>query len=304
MTTYKKFVLLLCVLLLSNAGFLHMADAAGHTSDGAVDLQMAALEALISAPPDRALPLVNKVLSTDGNARLKERALFILSQIDRPEARARLLQYAGDGDNALQSEAIRMIGIGGNSDTLAELRGIYDKGNSKVRKAVLESLMIAGDKSAVLAIAEVAEGEDFEEAVRMLGVMGAREELRALRGREGTASALIHAYIVSNDYESLLELATKHEDLSVRSDAIKAVGIVGGEKAGPALVDIYKANSDQNIRAAALDGMLISDYDTGVLELYRSSDDPREKKTLLQRLVIMDSDEVWQIIDSALEGGI
>jgi len=53
-----------------------------------------------------------------------------------------------------------------------------------------------------------------------------------------------------------------------------------------------------------LHGMLISGHDQGVLELYRSSNDPAEKRELLNFLVMMGSDDVWDIIDSALEGGI
>ena len=55
---------------------------------------------------------------------------------------------------------------------------------------------------------------------------------------------------------------------------------------------------------AALDGMLIAGHDEGVLEIYRGSDDGAEKKELLEYLVIMGSDEVWDLIDAALmEGG-
>ena len=47
--------------------------------------------------------------------------------------------------------------------------------------------------------------------------------------------------------------------------------------------------------------MLIADYDDGVLALYRESTSAAEKKELLEYLVMMDSEEIWTIIDSALE---
>ena len=40
-----------------------------------------------------------------------------------------------------------------------------------------------------------------------------------------------------------------------------------------------------------------------MLELYRASDDDAEKRELLEYLVMMDSDAVWDLIDSALDGG-
>ena len=60
----------------------------------------------------------------------------------------------------------------------------------------------------------------------------------------------------------------------------------------------------EDIRESALEGLLISVYDEGVLELYRSSQDPAEKRELLEILVVMGSDEVWDVIDSALDGGL
>ena len=86
--------------------------------------------------------------------------------------------------------------------------------------------------------------------------------------------------------------------------AIRAMGIVGGDEVNSTLVQIYRDATTEDIREAALDGMLISGHDEGVLELYRTTEDPALKKALLELLVIMDSDEVWNIIDSALEGGL
>ena len=152
--------------------------------------------------------------------------------------------------------------------------------------------------------AMVAEGEDFENAVDMLGVMNARAELRELRGKKGVSEALIDAYIISGDAESLRQMALDGSDPENQARAIEAMGVVGGKDAGATLVQIYRDADSDTIREAALDGMLIADFDEGVLELYRSSTDPSEKKELLERLVIMDSDEVWSVIDSALEGGL
>ncbi len=47
--------------------------------------------------------------------------------------------------------------------------------------------------------------------------------------------------------------------------------------------------------------MLISGYDEGVLELFQESQNPEEKRQLLERLVMMDSDAVWDIIDATLD---
>lgn len=267
-------------------------------------LKIAAVEALIAAPPERALPLARKVLDGNNSDNVKEKALFILSQIDAPEAQETLLSFAREANGPLQAEAIRMIGIGGNDQSLASLRPLYESGDSEVREAVLEALMIAGDKQTVFEIAMTAEGEDFENAVDMLGVMGAKAELRELRGKKGAEEALIDAYAISGDFESLQQLALDDSNAEIQAEAIQAMGIVGGAEVGATLVRIYRDASSEKIRDAALDGLMISDDDASVLELYRSATDSREKKELLERLVMMDSEEVWSLIDSALEGGL
>jgi len=285
-----------------------VANLAFAQTDDAEELKLAALEALIAAPPERALPLAAKALQGDHSDEVKERALFILSQIDLPGAQDLLIETAQQGSGEIRLEAIRMIGIGGDSDALSRLGGIYDGGDEDVRDAVLEAYLIADDEEAVYELAvraaNAGNDEDFESAVEMLGVMGAKEQLRMLRESTGSSEALIEAYAISGDADSLRAIALDGSDPEVQAEAIEALGIVGGGEVNATLVEIYRTSDSEDIREAALEGMLISGYDEGVLELYRSSQDPVEKRELLEYLIVMGSDDVWDIIDSALDGGL
>jgi HEAT repeat protein len=292
MKTLAKIILITSALLFAAPGI------AQSDSD---ELKIAAIEALMSAPADKALPIVAKVLEGNHSTEVKESALFILSQIDEPEAHATLLKFAKEESGELQIEAIRNIGIGGG-DGISDLMSIYESGDSDAREAVLEAFMIAGDNAAVFEIAKVAEGDDFEEAVEMLAVMGAREELRQLRSARGTSEALIEACAMSGDFECLRELVADDSNIELQVEAIEGMGMVGGDEANAALVEIYKSSANEDTREAALDGLMMSGDDTGLLELYRSSNDSSEKKELLEYLVMTGSDEVWAIIDSALDG--
>ena len=293
MKTLAKHLLIISALLIAAPTI-----AQSSASD---ELKLAAVEALITAPDDKALPLIQKVLAGNNSDEVKEAALFILSQIDMPEAQSTLLKFAHEEGGELRLEAIRMIGIGGG-ESLLNLQGIYDAGDSEAREAVLEAFMIAGDKQSVFDIANKAEGDDFEDAVEMLAVMGARDELRQLRSTRGTSEGLIEACAISGDFACLSELAADSSDLDLQTDAIEAMGIIGGAEVDAALVEIYKNSTDEDIREAAMDGLMISGNDAGLLELYRASNDSSEKKELLEYLVMTGSDEVWAIIDSALDG--
>ncbi len=295
----KLFLISLSLLLTTTS----LAQSRGN-NDGD-ELKVAALEALMTAPAKRAMPIVSKVLAGDHSDEVKERALFILSQLDDPEAQATLLRFAREERGELQAEAIRMIGIGGDKEALENLGAIYKAGDRDTRDAVLEAYLIAGDKRAVYEIAATADNEDdFEEAVDILGAMGAREELRELRSRAGVSDTLIDAYAVSGDFDTLRELAEDSSDVELQKQAIESLGIIGGEQVDATLVEIYQGAASDSVREAALDGMLISGYDAGVLQLYRASDNAAEKKELLQRLVMMGSDDVWNVIDAALDGGL
>lgn len=293
-----KLIIITATLLLPAVGYAQDDELSDSES-----LKIAALEALMSAPPEKAMPIVDKVLAGNHSTDVKERALFILSQFDSSEAQATLLRFAREDTSELQVEAIRMIGIGGDKEALASLRDIYQTGNREVREAVLEAYLIADDATSVYAIAMSADNEeDFSEAVDMLGAMGAREELRELRSRAGMSETLIDAYAVSGDYETLRELALDSSDPELQTKAIEAMGIVGGDEADGTLVEIYRGASSEDVREAALDGLLISGHDEGVLELYRAATDPGEKRQLLEYLVMMDSDAIYDVIDQALAG--
>jgi HEAT repeat protein len=296
MHNFPRVILLTLTLFSTVTGFAQDVDESEQ-------LKLAALEALMMAPADRALPLVKKILASDESEEVKSRALFVLSQFEEPEAQTLLLEIARTGDSELRSEAIRMIGIGGDPSALAGLADIYKTGDADVRESVLHAYMISDDAAAVFAIAtNSTSDEEFEAAVHMLGVMGASEELKQLRDHPGANESLIHAYAISGDSESLLEIANDQSDLEQQLQAIQALGIVGGDEVDTALIDIYRNSESADIKEAALHGMLVADNDTGVLELYRSSTDVEEKQELLRMLVMMDSDAAMDAIDAAFNG--
>ena len=250
-----------------------VVEAQDGVEDSSDALKIAALEALLAAPPERALPLVTKVLDADNTTEVKEAALFVLSQIDLPEAQQQLLEMARSGDPDLSAEAVRMIGISGDPDALAGLGALYGAGDEQLREAVLEAYLIAGETGAVYDIAASASSaEEFAGAVEILGAMGATEELRSLSETSGYTEELI-----------------------------QALGIAGGDDVNETLMRLYRSAETDVVREAALEGMLISGYDEGVLELYRESTDVNEKRELLQMLSIMNSDLMLEIIDAALE---
>ena len=277
-----------------------MAHAQAPTADE--ELALAALEGLMSQSSDRALPIIKKVLAGSQTKLVKQRALFVLSQLDSPEAQAILLQTSRSTDAAMRGEAIRNIGIGGDPKSLDALQEIYNTGDPAVKQEVLQAWLIAGRKEAVYQAALNAKSEDeAAEAIRILGAMGATDELRKLGDRPKAARGLLDAYAISGDLESLRKIADGTGERSVRIEAVRRIGIVDSDAARVALRDIYSRTTDDEIRQAALQGMLIANDEQGVMTLYRASKSPEEKRALLRTLSSMDGDAALEAIDAALD---
>jgi hypothetical protein len=293
----------LAALLLAGAAAAQTAAPASQRSPTEdEELSLTALEGLMSQRADRALPILKKVLAGPQTKLVKQRALFVLSQIDSQEARDILLQMSRSPDVAMRKEAIRNIGIGGDAKSLDALQALYDSGDSDVKQEVLQAWLIAGRKDNVYQAALNAKSEDeAAHAIQLLGAMGATDELRKLGDRPNAPRGLLEAYAISGDLASLRKIADGSGDRSMRVDAVRKIGIINGDAARAALREIYTRTTDEEIRAAALQGMLIARDDQGVLALYRAATTSEQKKNLLRTLTLMDSDAALKAIDAALE---
>jgi HEAT repeat protein len=270
--------------------------------NGDEELALAAMEGLMAQSPERALPIIKKVLAGSQTKLVKQRALFVLSQIDSPEARDILVQTARSSDAALRGEAIRSIGIGGDPKALDGLQAIYNTGGADVKQEVLQAWMIAGHKEGIYQAALNAKTEEeATQAIHLLGAMGATDELRKLGDKPNAASGLVDAYAISGDLASLRKIADGNGDRATRIDAVRKIGIIESDAARAALQEIYSRSTDAEIRDAALQGMLITGDDQGVLALYRTAKTAEEKRALLRTLTMMDGDAALQAIDAALE---
>ncbi len=266
------------------------------------ELALAAMEGLMAQPAERALPIIKKVLAGSQSTLVKRRALFVLSQINGPEALDILTQTARSSDADMRGEAIRSIGIGGDPKALDALQPIYNAGDEDVKGEVLQAWMIAGRKESVYQAALGAKTEEeANDAIRMLGVMGATDELRKLGDKPNAAGGLVQALAISGDLAGLRKIADTTGEHSVRVDAVRSIGIIGSDAARTALREIYSGSTDQEIKEAALQGMMISGDEQGVLTLYRAAKTSDEKRSLMRMLSMMGGDAALEAIDAALE---
>lgn len=272
------------------------------------ELNEAALMGLMSAPAERALPLLDAVLRGEHDARTQQRALFVLSQIDDPRAAGRLLDVARSGAPPLRRRAIELLGMGGNPEALAALHQLYaDTDDPEQRRAVLRAWMIAGERQALAASArEEPRPELAREAVRLLGAIGARAELAKLLAEHsdaGVREATLEALGIAGGVQELSAFAAADGNPTLRAAALRALGIAG---ARDELSALYPRMDTPELRRAALGGLLISGDGAALRRLYGQAQSHDEKRQILRLLGAMGETglaaEVLGVADSQGDG--
>ena len=281
------------------------ATSAAADAEEREDLVESALAGLLSAPPERALPLLQRVIAGNYSARSKERALFVLSQIDDPQASAQILQIARGGEPDLRDRAIRMLGISGNDAARQALQTLYrDSAELTVRQSVLHAWMITADSASVLQAAQTDASADLRaEAVRLLGAMGALDELRQLLSAStdlDVQKSALDSLGIAGASDDLAAVATGKAALPLRMQALRGLGIAG---AGEQLVALYPRLESAELKAAAREGLLISGHQSGLRQLYNTAQDADEKRELLKLVSLLGGDDALDAIEQAIEEG-
>ena len=271
-------------------------------TEGDEDLKLMALNGLLNTDSERALPLLEKFLTGSGNSsKLRERALFVLSQSDSPRAREIVVRIArGQQSPDMQDTAIRYLGLFGGDASKQALADLYaSSSDTSVKKAVLQSFMVSGEKARVLAAARGEKSEELRKsAIHLLGVMGAQPELWDMYQAEPSVEvkkSILHAMFVGGGSERLMEVARTEKDLELRKAAIHSLGVMG-DKTGPVLLSIYESDRDPEIRRQVLHGLFVQGNVKAIIQIARNEKDPELRKQAVSHLSHMGSKEATDFL--------
>jgi len=274
------------------------------TSTDDEELADIAVEGLMNAPPDRALPLLKKVLQSQHSTRIKKRALFVLSQLGSDAAIDIVIDTArNSSDPELRAEAIRMLGVSGEDRAIERLRDIYASSkDAHEKRQIIEAWLVADRKDLVLASARTETDPSVRaKAIETLGAMDASAELQQLFDVTQDADnrrAIIQALGVAGNADALAAIAGNAKlPEDTRMLALQSLGVAG---ANDKLVALYTQASTPALRDAALQGLLVAGDSDSVLQLYRKAKTVEEKKALLRMLTMMDDDEAINAIEAEL----
>ena len=125
------------------------------------DLKLLALQGILRTDPEAGFPAVEKMLMGGASLRVKERALFLLSQNRSDRAQQIIGNVARSTSNPdLQMTAIRTLGNSNSPDAINSLTAIY-RGDSSVdaKKAIINALASSRSPAATTALVTLARAE-------------------------------------------------------------------------------------------------------------------------------------------------
>ncbi len=261
------------------------------------ELKLLALRGLVQTDPDRAVPIIGQILSGNGSVRVKENALFVLSQSRSPQARQTLAGIAKSASNPdLQLRALRYLGLMGGPDNLQVLDEVYrTSSNEEVKRAILRSFMVAHDRARLVAAAGSDASPDLRDtAIQQLGVMRANTELSSLYRSEtdaGVKKIILQALFVGGASDRLVDLARTETNEDLKASAVRDLGLMNASQTGNALESIYAGRSSSVIKDAVIEAFFVQRNATALVALARAEKDPDLKKKIVSRLSMMRSPE-------------
>lgn len=267
------------------------------------EIKLLALRGLMQSDPDRAVPMIEKLLAGNSSIRLQENALFVLSQSRSAKAREIIASVAKTGNPDLQLRAIRYLGAAGGTDNRQLLDEVYRTSNDiAVKRAILRSLMTSGDRPRLLSIAKSDSSAEIRgEAVQQLANMRASAELSELYQSESSPEVkrrILMGMAAAGTSDRLIDLARTEKDLELRRTVLRSLGGMTGSRndtdarrVADALKALYTSESDVQMKREMLNAMSAPQNAQLLVDLARAEKDPSLKREIVQRLSNMKSKE-------------
>lgn len=281
----------------------------GQQDQGDEELKLYALSGLMSHNPQKALPLVQQYLNGKHSLENKEKALFLLTQSDLPQARQALLQIArGSAHPELRAHAIRYLGMVAEDDRslLGELDSVYGSTpDRKVRAAVIEAFGIAEHRAGLVAVVRSEKDQGLrQQAIDMLSGAEATAELKSLLQGETDPEirrALVRALGNAGDLDTLIAAARGEKDPDARVEAIYTLGNDDSPRAAEVLKSIYTGSADRKTRLAVIDAFTNQENAKAMIEIFRAEKDRELRREIIHRLTNMDTPEAEAFVNRIFE---
>src|SRR5258707_11859542 len=285
---------------LRDAGVLEQEWRGGGNPENISDeeLKLLAIQSLMNSNPEKAVPLLEKIIMGNYSPKLKDRALFVLSQSDSDKAQQILMGLArANNQPDLQKRAIRYMGMNGNGRNRAVLKEIYNSSTDMgVKKSVFQAWLMCGCKDDVAALARTGKNPELRpEAIRYLGMMGGRVELLEFSKTSPdaeTREAAVGAMLLCGCAHELAEIVQTEKDPAVLDKAINTLGLVGGDESLAALTKVYSSQADLSVKKKVVNALFLHGDVKEMDELARTETNPETRNSLYLIISLMYSTDI------------
>ena len=200
------------------------------------DLRIEAFAGLMESHGERVIPLLREIAFDANSPDEARRALFVLAQSRRQDARNTVAEVARRGPEPVRLVAIREMGRFDDPRVSTELMQVYQMaGTPRVKRQVVSSLGERADNMALLRIARVESDSSVRDtAIVTLGRLpDARVQLRMLYAQAPRASrnAVITALFSAKDEDELIRIAQTEREPLLRHRVREQLRLLGTPKA-------------------------------------------------------------------------
>jgi tetratricopeptide (TPR) repeat protein len=261
------------------------------------EIKLMILRNMMHSDPEQVVPAIEKVLSGNSSIKVKENALFVLSQSRSARAREIIAGVAkGNANPDLQLRAIRYLGAMGAEDNRHVLDDVYRTSTDPVvKRAILRSFMSANDRARLLSVAKSETSPELRGvAVQYLGGMRAGAELGELYQSEQNADVkkkILQGMFAGEQADKLIDLAKTEKDPELRRTIIRNLGSMRRTDVSAALTSIYASDTNADVRRTIINALFAQQNAKALIDLARAEKSPDLKKEIVSKLSVMKSKE-------------
>jgi tetratricopeptide (TPR) repeat protein len=199
-----------------------------------IELRIQALGSLIRTDALKVIPILTEIALDSDNPGDARRAMFVMMQSGKPEARAAVVQVAKAGPEFARVAAVRELGRFGGPEISQELMQVYTTADLPVKQQVVTSLGERLEKTPLFRIAQSEKDPGLREsAILKLAQAGGSEQLWMLYERAEFAVKLpiIVGFFSAGAEDELIRVAEHERDPKLRAEALRRLRLMETPKA-------------------------------------------------------------------------
>lgn len=273
------------------------------------ELRLFAIQQLMFKDAEKGLSLAKELLEKSEDHKIKSNALELMGISEADEASRYLYEFIVENNHKglqenlaqitgqameLKRQAIQMLGMRDNMKSYDMLKDLYHKSTNKdIKSSIIESFIHASDHKQLLKMLEKEKDQDLnEQMIRLLGVMGAQDELREMAkhiSKQANKKALLDALALSGDKQSIKSMIEQSQDPQVKLDAIQSLIMLDDENIDDYLFNLYQKSNDKAIKEEIINVFIATESDSGkIKQLIDDEQNDSVKVRLLESLMVME----------------